>query len=148
MTADPAPAGRTFWLARILLVLAVLVSAATAVMLGLLVYMVISGGNGPTSVTPSFPIAVLFFFVLGVPAIVISALLWAAYGAARTRGSRADAGPGAARGLITGWLAASAPALPWQYDCGGAATPGSCRALPRQRARWRVRPAPLPVQLF
>ncbi len=81
--------GWLYWLSKVLLATCVLASAATAVILGFLVYLFIQGhsaGNSPTNIAPiAFPVVLLFFVVLGIPAIVISALLWFAYGAARTR---------------------------------------------------------------
>lgn len=89
-------AGWLYWLSKVLLATCVLASAATAVILGFLGYLVIdrySGGNSPTNIAPTaIPIVLLFFVVLGIPAMVISALLWFAYGVARTRvgGDRAS----------------------------------------------------------
>jgi hypothetical protein len=81
--------GWFYWLSKVLLATCVLASAATALILGFLVYLIIdgySGGNSPTNIAPiAFPVVLLFFVVLGIPALVISALLWFAYGAARTR---------------------------------------------------------------
>ena len=73
--------------------LAVLASAATVVIFGFLINLFIagySGGNDPTSVAPlAFPIAILFFVIAGVPAMLISALLWLAYAASKAARARA-----------------------------------------------------------
>jgi ABC-type polysaccharide/polyol phosphate export permease len=72
---------------RILLVLAVLASAATAVLIGFLVNLFIqgfSGGNDPTSIAPlAFFFALVFYVVAGIPAQLICGLLWVAYAASR-----------------------------------------------------------------
>jgi hypothetical protein len=89
-------AWRSLLLNRTLLVLAVLASAATVAILGFLVDLFIagySGGNDPTSVAPlAFPVAILGFVIAGIPALVISALLWLTYAA--SRGARARARQG------------------------------------------------------
>jgi hypothetical protein len=86
-------AWRSLLLNRTLLVLAVLASAATVVIIGFLVNLFIagySGGNDPTSVAPlAFPIALLFFVIAGVPALLICTLLWLAYTASRAARKRA-----------------------------------------------------------
>jgi|HubBroStandDraft_1064217.scaffolds.fasta_scaffold704437_1 hypothetical protein len=88
--------GWFFWLSKVLLAACVLASAATAVILGFLGYLVIEGysaGNSATNIAPiAFPVVLLFFVVIGIPAVVISTLLWFAYGMARTRlgGDRAS----------------------------------------------------------
>lgn len=87
-------AWRSLLLNRALLVLAVVASTASAVIVGFLVNLFIqgySGGNDPTSVAPlAFPVAILFFVIVGFPAMLICALLWLAYTA--SRGARARAG--------------------------------------------------------
>lgn len=86
---DPAFRTRPSWLSRILLVLSIAASAAVVIVVGLVIYLVVggySGGNDPTSVAPlAFPIAVIFFVIGGIPAILICAGLWIAYGAVRRR---------------------------------------------------------------
>ena len=88
MASDPASTQWPCWWRRVLLVLAVMASTATAVIFGFLAFMFISGysgGSSPTSIAPiAFPIALFFFVVVGVPAVVISVLLWFAYRAARS----------------------------------------------------------------
>jgi Na+/proline symporter len=67
----------------ILLVLAVLLSAAVVVVLGFAVYLLIggySGGNNPESVAPVLiPIALGVGILVGVPAVLLCALAWAGY---------------------------------------------------------------------
>jgi hypothetical protein len=90
-------AWRSLLLNRTLLVLAVIASAATAVIIGFLINLFIagySGGNDPTSVAPlAFPIAILGFVIAGVPAMAISALLWLTYAASKGARARAHARP-------------------------------------------------------
>jgi hypothetical protein len=90
-------AWRSLLLNRALLVLAVLASAATVVILGFLVNLFIqgySGGNDPTSIAPlAFPIAILGFVIAGIPALVISTLLWLAYTASKAGRARARGTP-------------------------------------------------------
>jgi ABC-type polysaccharide/polyol phosphate export permease len=86
-------AWRSPWLNRTLLVLAVLVSAATVVILGFLVYLYFqgySGGNDPTSVAPlAFLFAIALYGIVGIPAQLICALLWVAYATSRVARKRA-----------------------------------------------------------
>jgi hypothetical protein len=86
-------AWRSLLLNRILLVLAVFVSAATAVIVGFLVYLYLqgySGGNDPTSVAPlAFLFAIVLYGIIGIPAQLICALLWLAYAASRAARARA-----------------------------------------------------------
>jgi hypothetical protein len=74
-------------------VLAVVASAATAVIVGFIVNLFIqgySGGNDPTSVAPlAFPVAILFFVIAGFPAMLICALMWLAYAASKAARARA-----------------------------------------------------------
>lgn len=88
-------AWRSLLLNRILLVLAVLASAATVVILGFIVNLFIagfSGGNDPTSVAPlAFPFAVVFYVIAGIPAVLICAALWVAYALSRAARQREQA---------------------------------------------------------
>ena len=60
--------------------LAVLATAGVAAIIGLVIYFFIggySGGNSPTNIAPVlFPIALGLFVFVGLPAILICALLW------------------------------------------------------------------------
>jgi hypothetical protein len=89
MTPDPGRSTWPAWLRRVLLALSALSTVGVMVILGFLVSLFISGysgGSNPESVAPlAFPVAMLGFVIAGVPAIVISAVLWAAYVAARRR---------------------------------------------------------------
>jgi hypothetical protein len=88
---------RSLLLNRILLVLAILATAAAVVILGFLINLFIagfSGGNDPTSVAPlAFPFALVFFVIAGIPALLVSTLLWFAYAASRTARARAHPKP-------------------------------------------------------
>jgi hypothetical protein len=87
-------AWRSLLLNRILLVLAVLASAATVLLIGFLVYRFIqgySGGNdatGGADLDLASPFAVLFFVVAGIPALLMCGLLWLAYAASRSARNR------------------------------------------------------------
>ena len=84
MADDPAPRKRLSWLSRVLLALSVLASVAVAVIVAFVGYLFVSGysgGNDPTSVAPlAFPVAIIFFAIAGLPAILICAGLWVAHG--------------------------------------------------------------------
>lgn len=81
-------------LTRILLVLSAFASAAVVVVVVFVGYLVIggySGGNSPTSVTAVlFPVALLFFIVIGIPAILVCLLLWIGFAVSARRGTRKD----------------------------------------------------------
>jgi hypothetical protein len=66
-----------------LLVLSVLATAGVAAIVGLVIYFFIvgySGGSDPTSIAPVlFPIAILLFLFVGLPAMLICVLLWLGY---------------------------------------------------------------------
>ena len=63
--------------------MAVLASAAAAAILGFLAYLIIagySGGSSRTNLAPlAFPVAIYFFVVAGLPAVLICAVLWICY---------------------------------------------------------------------
>jgi hypothetical protein len=89
-------AWRSVVLNMTLLVLAVVASAATVVILGFLMNMFIQGyssGNDPTGLGGLVVfLALVGYAVVGIPAILISMLLWFAYlasNAARARARRA-----------------------------------------------------------
>jgi hypothetical protein len=90
-------AWRSVLLNMTLLVLAVLASAATVVILGFLANLYIQGylaGNGPTSLGGlAVFIALVGYYIVGIPALLICTLLWLAYRAskaARARARRAE----------------------------------------------------------
>jgi hypothetical protein len=90
-------AWRSMLLNMTLLVLAVLASAATVVVLGFLINLFIQGylsGNGPTSLGGlAIFLALVGYYIVGVPALLICTLLWLAYKAsngARARARRAE----------------------------------------------------------
>jgi hypothetical protein len=76
-----------------LLVLAVVASAATVVILGFLINLFIQGylsGNDPTSLGGlAVFLALVGYAVAGIPAILISMLLWFAYSASKAARARA-----------------------------------------------------------
>jgi ABC-type polysaccharide/polyol phosphate export permease len=82
------------WLSRVMLVLSVLTSTAVGVIVAFVLYLFIggySGGDDATSVTPIlFPIAILFFVIVGLPSVLICGLLWTGYSLSRRRDGRAD----------------------------------------------------------
>ena len=86
-------AWRSLLLNTALLVLAVVASAAAVVIVGFIVNLFIqgySGGNDPTSIAPlAIPIAMLFYVIAGIPAMLICAMLWLAYTASKTARARA-----------------------------------------------------------
>jgi hypothetical protein len=73
----------------LLLGLSVLASGAAIVLLCYLVSLWVagySGGHNPTSISAlAFPLAMLFFVLFEVPAVIVSVLLWLAYRAASAR---------------------------------------------------------------
>jgi hypothetical protein len=89
MINESSRAGRLVLLRRALLALALLVSAAAAVVLGFAVYLFIagySGGGGPQSVAPlAFPIALGIFALVGLPVALACAGSWIGYFAAARR---------------------------------------------------------------
>ena len=90
-------AWRSLLLNRILLVLAVLASAAAVVIFWFIINLFIagfSGGNDPTSIAPlAFPFALLFFVIAGIPAMLICAMLWLAFAGSKRASARAHAKP-------------------------------------------------------
>jgi hypothetical protein len=80
-----------------LLVLSVLASAATVVVLGFLINLYIQGylmGNGPTSLGGlAIFLALVGYYIAGIPALLICTLLWLAYRASRAARTRAHARP-------------------------------------------------------
>lgn len=89
MPDDAPPPGWLVVLRWVLLGLAVLVSAAAAVVFGFAVYLFAagySGGSNPESVAPlAIPLAFLVWVIVGVPAALVCALAWAGYFAAGRR---------------------------------------------------------------
>jgi hypothetical protein len=94
---------RSWWqrhtlLTKVLLALAVLVSAGTAVILGFLVQLFLagySGGNNPQSVAPlAFLLAFLGFAFVGAPAVAITAALWVAFARSAAGRRRPGHSPG------------------------------------------------------
>ena len=79
-------------LSRILLVLSAIASLAVVAIFLLFAYLFIggySGGSNPTSVAPVlFPIAFLFFGLVGVPSMLVCSLFWAGYAFSRRRDRR------------------------------------------------------------
>jgi len=84
---------------RALLAIAVLASAAAAVVIALVDYLFaegFSGGGNPQSVAPlAFPIAFLILAVVGLPVAVFCAATWTGYFAAARRSRRAASDLGA-----------------------------------------------------
>jgi drug/metabolite transporter (DMT)-like permease len=89
MMSDDSPPRWLVLLRWALLGLAVIASAATAVVLGFAAYLFIqgySGGNNPESVAPlAFPIAIAIYAFVGVPTALVCALAWVGYYAATRR---------------------------------------------------------------
>jgi drug/metabolite transporter (DMT)-like permease len=90
MMLDDSPPPRWLVLLRwALLGLAILASAATALVLGFATYLFLqgySGGNNPESVAPvAFPIAFAIYAFVGVPTALVCALAWVGYYAVTRR---------------------------------------------------------------
>jgi len=89
MISESPRAGRLVLLRRVLLALALLVSAVAAVVLGFATYLFIqgySGGGDPQSVAPlAFPIALGIFALVGLPVALACAGSWIGYFAAARR---------------------------------------------------------------
>ncbi|HEY2508042.1 MAG TPA: hypothetical protein VGI58_16120 [Streptosporangiaceae bacterium] len=78
----PAPQRRLSTLSGILLGLAVLASAGFVVVLGVVIFLFVSGYSGPndpTSFGGLFPLAIGLFLLAGVPAGMLTAVLWAGF---------------------------------------------------------------------
>ena len=80
-----------------LLVLAVLASAATVAILGFLINLFIQGylsGNDPTGLGGlAVFLALVGYYIVGIPALLICTLLWLAYRASSAARARAHARP-------------------------------------------------------
>jgi len=80
-----------------LLVLSVLASAATVVILGFLINLYIQGSSSANDPAGLGGLAVFLalvgYYLVGIPALLICTLLWLAYRASRAARARADARP-------------------------------------------------------
>ena len=72
-------------------------TAAVALVIGILIYLVIggySGGSSHTNVAPVlFPVAFLVFLIVGLPTILVCALSWAGFAISARRERRKRDGP-------------------------------------------------------